>query len=467
MKNIYISDSTLRLYQSVEGLRLSFKEKLETAKRLQELNVDCIELSNINGQMGDEVLIKTISTMLNKTTIACDAGTNVNDLEKNYALISSAKKKRLIITIPVSAVYMEYFVSKKPKAVIELLIELTKKATSLCNDVEVVLDDATRAEPSFLYLAISSAIEAGAKTITLTDIAGNMLPYDFYDFINNTKQQVVELQDISLLVQCSDAFSLATANSVSAIMAGANGAKVSALTLGCVPSIDKFFATMEATAFTTGYTCQLNKMVINRIVKQISSLTAVSSNILQNSTLQNEEDLTTNLSYADFSKLIKKRGYDLSSDDLKKIYNDYIKLSNKKSVSLKEIDLLIATTALSVPETYSLVNYSIHSSNVLNTTADIVLKKDEQLLKGLSYGNGSVEAAFFALEKIIGRHFELDDFELSSVTEGKEAVGQALIKLRFNGLLYSGRGISTDIIGASIKAYLNAVNKIVFEESHK
>ena len=157
MKNIYISDSTLRLYQSVEGLRLSFKEKLETAKRLQELNVDCIELSNINGQMGDEVLIKTISTMLNKTTIACDAGTNVNDLEKNYALISSAKKKRLIITIPVSAVYMEYFVSKKPKAVIELLIELTKKATSLCNDVEVVVLNDLRCRDLFLKFTCNNS----------------------------------------------------------------------------------------------------------------------------------------------------------------------------------------------------------------------------------------------------------------------------------------------------------------------
>ena len=122
---------------------------------------------------------------------------------------------------------------------------------------------------------------------------------------------------------------------------------------------------------------------------------------------------------------------------------------------------------MQVPETYSLVSFSVSSSNVLAATASIALKNGEETLNGLSFGNGPVDAAFLAIESITGRHFELDDFDLSAVTEGKEAMGQAVVKLRYNGVIYSGRGISTDIIGASIRAYVAAINKIVYEESKK
>ena len=120
---------------------------------------------------------------------------------------------------------------------------------------------------------------------------------------------------------------------------------------------------------------------------------------------------------------------------------------------------------MQVPETYSLVSFSVNASNVLSATASIILKKDGNALSGLSYGNGPIDAAFLAIEAITGRHIEVDDFDLSAITEGKEAMGQAIVKLRHNGVVYSGRGISTDIIGSSIRAYVSALNKIVYEES--
>ena len=464
MKNIIFSDVTLSLYSQVDGFNLSFKEKLETARRLQELNVDCIEVCANNSDVADDVLIKTISAVVNKTVIACRVGNSIEDIEKNYSLVSSAKYKRLVVVVPVSAVLMEYYVSKKPKAVLELLGELTKKAKSLCKDVEVVLEDATRAEQAFLLLAISTALENGANIITLSDVAGNTTPLELYDFITNVRQNVPEILNAKLFVQCSDKFSMATANAISSLIAGADGIKTSALPLGIVPSIEKVVSAIEAVSSKNAFAYSINKTAINRIIKQIQQVSAIKSGVLINADYVAEEVIDSNVAYADFVKLIKKRGYDLSVEDYKKVYADFVKLASKKSVNYKELDVMISTTALSVPETYSLLKYSIHSSNVLNTTADIVLKKDNQELSGLSYGDGSVEAAFFALEKIVGRHFELDDFELGAVTEGKEAVGQAIVKLRANGKIYAGRGISTDILGASIKAYINAVNKIVYEE---
>ena len=131
----------------------------------------------------------------------------------------------------------------------------------------------------------------------------------------------------------------------------------------------------------------------------------------------------------------------------------------------RELEAIVASVALQVPATYVLENYVINNSNVMPATAQISLKKDGETLRGISMGDGPIDAAFLALDEILGRHYELDDFQIQSVTRGKEAMGSALVKLRSEGKLYSGNGISTDIIGAAIRAYLNAVNKIVYEEA--
>ena len=141
------------------------------------------------------------------------------------------------------------------------------------------------------------------------------------------------------------------------------------------------------------------------------------------------------------------------------------KLAEKKQISTKELDAIIANTALQVAPTYKLKNYVINSGNVMAATANIVLEKNGEELQAVCIGDGPIDAAFVTIEQIVGRHFELDDFQIQSVTEGREAFGGAVVKLRSNGKLYSGKGISSDIIGASISAYINALNKICFEEA--
>ena len=122
---------------------------------------------------------------------------------------------------------------------------------------------------------------------------------------------------------------------------------------------------------------------------------------------------------------------------------------------------------MQVPPTYKLVSFVINSGNIINATANIHFKKDDQDHFGLAVGDGPIDAAFLAIEQITGHHYELDDFQIQAVTEGREAMGSTLVKLRANGKLYSGNGISTDIIGSSIRAYLNALNKIAYEENHR
>ncbi|MBO4733427.1 MAG: 2-isopropylmalate synthase, partial [Clostridia bacterium] len=157
--------------------------------------------------------------------------------------------------------------------------------------------------------------------------------------------------------------------------------------------------------------------------------------------------------------------YDLSKEDSEKVFSDFKRIADKKSVSQKEFEAIIASTALQVEPTYTLDQYSIQSGNIMTSSAQINLIKDGVTLTGISVGDGPIDAAFRTIEQITGRHFELDDFQIQAITEGHEATGSAIVKLRSGGKLYSGKGLSTDIIGASIRAYIIALNKILYEEA--
>ena len=159
-------------------------------------------------------------------------------------------------------------------------------------------------------------------------------------------------------------------------------------------------------------------------------------------------------------------GYDLSDSDCGNVHKALLQICEKKgTVGAKEFEALIASSAMQAPSTYHLENYTTSSSNLTSSMSQVTLKCDDEIICGVATGDGPIDSAFRAIEQCIGHHYELDDFQVQSVTEGKEALGSALVRLRNNGKLYSGNGISTDIVAASIRAYINALNKIVFEEA--
>ncbi len=466
MKKIFISDVSLRILRDEVKTALSFKEKLEIVKRLSELSVDTIELSPSMGDKADEVLVKTVCAVVKNSVVACCAGVTEEEAEKAYSLVVGAAKKRLVVSVPVSPVQMEYFAGIKPAAVLERLKRMTEKAASLCDDVEVSLDDATRAEPEFLYEAVRTAIASGAQTVTITDLAGTMLPSEFEVFLTKLRENVKELENVKLGVQPSDKLSMGTATALSALIAGADALKIAAAAEGVLPPAENLVRVMDNVGERKGFTCGLNKTAVGRIVKNIGNI--VADNVVGGDDSEKVvEKLPEKLTEDELSLVIKKLGYELSEEDEKKVYEEFVRLSAKKEVTSKDLEAIIATSALQVPATYTLVNFGVTCSNVLSATASVTLKKGDEELKGVSLGNGPVDAAFLAIESVIGRKFELDSFDLGAVTEGKEALGQAIVKLRHGGALYSGRGVSTDIIGASIRAYVSALNKVAYEEENK
>ena len=165
-------------------------------------------------------------------------------------------------------------------------------------------------------------------------------------------------------------------------------------------------------------------------------------------------------------KVVRRLGYDLSEEDNARIYEAFQRIAaSKHFVSTRELDAIIATTAMQVPAAYRIASYVITCGSTVSAMAHLALEHNGQRQQGMAAGDGPIDAAFLAIEQIIGHHYELADFQIQTVTEGREAMGSALVKLRSGGKLYSGSGISTDIIGACIRAYISALNKIVYEEA--
>ena len=464
MRQIVISDATMK--QTSEEFRLTFKEKIELAKLLDKLGVDLIELDGIKNPRIDALQIKSIVAAVTDSRIAVPVElTNNENIEKTWAALKNAKNPRLQVYAATSPVQIEYLFHKKPEAMLEAIRSTVAACRALCPDVEFIADDATRSEGAFLKEAILAAIGAGAETVTLCDTAGSMLPSEFGEFIRNQYAAVPELKNVTLGVCCSNDIAMADASAVMAVAEGAGQIRAAAHTLA-EASLSNVVRILTAKADSLGASIGVRATQLSRITSQIEWLCQTGKTATSAVESENDEIfLTAHDSEDAVASATAKLGYDLSDEDAQKVYAAFKQIASKKErVSFKELDAIVASSAMQVPSTYKLDTYVITSGNTISATAHIKLNKNGSTVEGVYIGDGSIDATFQAIEKITGCHYELDDFQLQAVTEGREAMGQTVVKLRSGGKVYSGRGISTDIVGAGIQAYLSALNKIIYEE---
>ena len=467
MRKITITDMTMR--QSGKGFSLSFREKIELVKHLDKLGVDVIEVSPITSPKIDRLLIKSISSAVRSSAVAVSVGLSEENIAIAWGALEEARHPRLQVTAPVSAVQMEYLAGKKPEAMIAAIKNLVEKCRSLCPEVELIADDATRADPAFLQEAIRTAIGAGATVITLCDAAGMMLPDQITEFLRNTYAAVPELKEVTLGISCKNELSMADSCAVAAIRCGADEVKCAAYGEDVI-KLETMAKVISARGSSFDVECGIRTTSMKRILSQVAWMcqTGRSSTSPFDSGVQSGEELFLN-AHDDLSAVMKaaaKLGYDLSEEDGVKVYEAFSRIAARKErVGAKELDAIVASAAMQVPPTYQLESYVINSGNTISATAHIKLQKNGVMTEGISLGDGPIDAAFLAIEQIAGHHYELDDFQIQAVTEGREAMGESVVKLRSGGKLFSGRGISTDIVGASVHAYINALNKIVYEEA--
>ena len=466
MNKIRISDVTMK--QDAKVLSLSFREKIELSKLLDALGVDTIELEGIDSSRTDALRIKSVAAAVKDSVVSVPVKLDAENIRQVWNAVQLARKPRLQVCAAVSSVQMEYLYHKKAEGMLTAVTEAVKQCREVCTDVEFVADDATRADPEFLYRIIAAAIDSGASTVTVCDTAGTMLPEEFGVFVAQLIAAVPALKDICLGVSCCDTLSLADACAVAAVKQGARELKVAAYSIGSA-SLANVARILAARSDILNAACNVRTAQISRTIDQIAWMCQAdrkkSSAFDGGIKTENDIYLTVHDTVDAVVKAVEQLGYDLSDEDKPKVYEAFQAIAAKKEqVSIRELDAIVAAAAMQVPSSYRLETYVINSGNTIASSAHMRLRKGDAVLEGVCLGDGPIDAAFQAIESITGRHYELDDFQIQAVTEGREAMGQTIVRLRSDGKLYSGRGISTDIVCAGIHAYLSALNKIVYEE---
>ncbi len=460
MKEILIYDRTLP-----DARELSFKDRLDLARELDQLGADVLLLPSPAEGQEAALLARTLCQLLRRAAPAVAVGLDAGEAEQAAGELAGSPRAILTVSVPVSAAGMEYLSGVKPDKLLSALEAQLRRCTGLCRRVFLEARDATRAQPEFLLTLIRTAREAGVQGIILCDSEGRRLPWELAEFL---KEPIAAAGDTPVYAACSDTLGLGAADTLASLRSGAAGA-VTSVSGGESCRLAALAAILRERGASLGFASGLDMTRLNAGVERIGSI--LDSRRRSTSPFDNGAGaplsamlLSAGADQAAVEQAVRKLGYELSPQDMAAVYDSFCHIAEKKDVDFRELDAIVANAAQLAPSTYLLESYVVHTGNVISATADIQVKKDGQLLRGLAPGDGPVDAAFLALEQISGRHYELDDFQISAVTEGREAMGSALIKLRDRGKVYSGSGLSTDVIGACINAYLAALNKIAYED---
>ena len=496
MNRIKIFDTTLRDGEQSPGCSMNLREKIDVALQLERLKVDVIEAGFAIASVGDFNSIREISSAVRDVTVASLSRAIPKDIQTAYEAVKIAKRPRIHTFIATSDIHMTYKLKMKPGDVLLRAADMVKYAKTLCEDIEFSAEDASRTRPEFLYRILESVIKAGATVVNIPDTVGYTTPDEFYRLIKGIKENVSNIHRAEISVHCHNDLGLAVANSLSAISAGASQIECTVNGIGeragnaaleeIVMAIDtrkdfyqmttnidtkQIFHTSKLVSKVTGNRVQNNKAIVGE------NAFAHESGIHQHGMLANSstyEIMTpesvgitkNNLVLGKHSgrhallERINTLGYQLSTEKLDDIFTEFKLLADKKKVIYdRDIEALIQEKAGKIENAYKLSHFVINSGNTITATANIMLLKNNENFEAVSHGHGPVDAAFKAIESIIGDRFELEDYTLQSVTEGEDALGEAMVKIKFGEGIWNGYGLSTDVIEASIEAYLNAINK--------
>ena len=462
MRRITVADITLKKLSEDRAVSLLFREKSAIANCADSLGADAIELPAVKNAREDSIIYKTIAKNVQNAALAIPVGFDENGVSVAFECIKDAKSPRLQIELPVSTIQMEYTYHVKQAKMLEKIAALTKAAKALCADVEFCALDATRADEEFLIAAAKEAEANGATVITVCDDAGISTPDQIAALVAKVKASV----GVPVCVLLSDRINMAVASAFSAIANGADGLKCAMIGKDVLLSGEISDAVSTCGAQINAEIHLNNTKIHASIDDMLSSISH--DDTVAESTVSDKKKilLDADSSLSQVAQAAALLGYELSDSDIGNVQKALAQVCEKKgAVGAKEFEALIASSAMQAPSTYHFETYTTTSSNVSNAMTQITLKRNGEILCGVSAGDGPIDSAFRAIEQCVGHHYELDDFQVQSVTEGKEALGSALVRLRYNGKLYSGNGTSTDIVAASIRAYINALNKIVFEEA--
>jgi 2-isopropylmalate synthase len=502
MKTIKIFDTTLRDGEQSPGCSMNLQEKIEVAKQLEKMKVDVIEAGFAIASPGDFVSVKTISGTIKNACVASLSRALKKDIERSYEAVKNAVSPRIHTFIATSPIHMEYKLKMSPDDVFAQSVEMVKYAKSLLSDVEFSAEDATRSDPKFLYKVFEGVIAAGATCINVPDTVGYSTPEEFEELIRGIKNNVKGIEKIDLSVHCHNDLGLAVANTLAAVRAGidqiectingigerAGNAALEEVVMaistrgeffGIKTNIDtrQIYNSSRLVSSITGVSVQPNKAVVG------ANAFAHEAGIHQHGVLANK--LTYEIMTPEsiglsenvlvlgkhsgkhaFEERLKSLGFQLDESRIEYFFERFKELADrKKDVTDMDLRALVEFDKSDMADEYEFDTFVINSGNRMTSTAVVKVLHKGDSLEEAATGDGPVDAVFNAIEKCTGMSFTLEDYIVRSVTGGKDAQGEVVVKLDKDGKKVRGRGLSTDIVEASVKAYIDAINRYCYDLS--
>jgi 2-isopropylmalate synthase len=498
---IKIFDTTLRDGEQTPGVNLNIQEKLEIAKQLEKLGVDVIEAGFAIASPGDFEAVKAVSENIKNVTIASLCRAVEKDIDRAWEAVQKAQSPRIHTFIATSDIHLKYKLKMTEEEVLERAVAMVKYAKKYCSDVEFSAEDASRTRVDFLIKIVEEVIKAGATVVNIPDTVGYTTPTEYGNLIKTIKENVSNIDKADISVHCHNDLGLAVANSLAAVLNGAtqvectiNGlgeragnASVEELIMGIDTRKDfykiehkidttQIYRSSKLVSSLTGIAVQPNKAIVG------ANAFAHESGIHQHGVLsekstyeimrpesiglgQNRMVLGKLSGRHAFEERLKEMGYTtLTPEGIQKAFEKFKELADKKKVVLdKDIEALVEEKVSEVPEIFELESYQITSGNRSVATSTITVKRNDEIITEAATGDGPVDAAFNAIERAVGISFTLEDYRLKAVTEGKDALGEVTVRIAKDGRFFTGRGVSTDVIEAGVRAYLNAINRAISE----
>ncbi len=497
-RRVKIFDTTLRDGEQAPGCSMNIDEKIEVARQLELLKVDVIEAGFAISSPGDFNSVKTIAQTVKDCTVASLARAVQKDIDAAYEAVRCATSPRLHVFIATSPVHMQYKLKMTPEQVLERTAESIAYAKSLCPDVEFSAEDAMRSEPEFLVRVFKAAIDAGANVINVPDTVGYTTPEEMSAMIKYLIKNVPGIEKAEISVHCHNDLGMAVANSLAGIIAGASQVECAVNGLGeragnaaleevvmalktrknlfnCKTNIDtrQISRTSKLVYNIIGQTASINKPIVgtNAFAHEAGIHQHGVMNERSTYEIMKPEDLGITKNRIILGKhsgkhaigeRLTEMGYQYTEEDLAEYYVKLMALADKKKyISDSDLEALVHHRALS-EGLYRLEFFDVHTMKNASSTCVVKLRKEDKVFEEVSLGDGPINAAYNAIDKITGHICEeMSNYSIHSVSDGNDALGEVTVKLRAGEHTVTGRGLSTDIIESSILAYINGINKLI------
>jgi 2-isopropylmalate synthase len=496
MRKIMIFDTTLRDGEQSPGCSMTIPEKLRMARQLEKMGVDVLEAGFAIASEGDFQAIKTISDTLKDTSVASLARALPKDIDRAYDSIKGGVAPRLHTFIATSDIHLQHKLKISRDQAIEAAVAAVKHAKSLLSDVEFSAEDATRSDWNFLSQIVEATIAAGATTVNIPDTVGYTTPEEYFELISHLKNTVPNIEQARISVHCHNDLGLAVANSWAAIRAGADQVECTVNGIGeraGNAALEEIVMAMHTRRDIMDVDCNIITQEIARSSELLSTITGVKvqphkaivganafaheSGIHQHGMLNERttyEIMTPESVGIRKTKLvlgkhsgkhalkdrIKELGYEVQGQEFEKIFEQFKALCDrKKTIYDEDLEALLASKFDESAKHYRLQRFVINTGNEMTSTAAVVIDHEGEIVEKVAIGDGPIDAAYQAIRKVIPAEIRLIEYNIDAVTGGGDAQGEVRLKLEINGESVSGRGVSTDIIESSIKAFLHGVNR--------